>query len=356
MDRDKAVPALRAAAGLTMMGLLLANGAGAATITVNANGGAMYTSIQDAIYASNNGDTILVAAGIYNENVFVNKSVNLTGAGANVTIINAYDMDSNVIYISQQDGVNICNFTVTGGTGGMHPMRSAGIFLSMTNNTNLSNNIVSTNFYGIYLFSANNTNLSDNNVNSNYLGIHLMLSSNNTVYNNFFNNTNNFINSSSGINIWNTTKQAITNIVGGLNIGGNFWANPSGTGFSQTCMDANIDGICDSSYMLSTGNEDYLPLAIPTGYINGSVKYNNSGISGAIVTTNTSISTTTDASGFYSFKLPAGTYQLTATIDPEYYPYGSIAVTVEIGMTVELQDITPIKMPTGNITGIVSLV
>jgi len=109
-----------------------------------------------------------------------------------------------------------------------------------------------------------------------------MLSSNNTVYNNFFNNTNNFINSSSGINIWNTTKQAITNIVGGLNIGGNFWANPSGTGFSQTCMDANIDGICDSSYMLSTGNEDYLPLAIPTGYINGSVKYNNSGISGQL--------------------------------------------------------------------------
>ena len=51
---------------------------GAAIITVNAGGDAMYTSIQDAIHASNNSDTILVASGIYNENVIVNKSVNLT--------------------------------------------------------------------------------------------------------------------------------------------------------------------------------------------------------------------------------------------------------------------------------------
>jgi len=28
-----------------------------------------------------------------------------------------------------------------------------------------------------------------------------------------------------------------TNIIGGPNLGGNFWANPSGTGFSQTCID-----------------------------------------------------------------------------------------------------------------------
>ena len=358
MDRIKAciVHVFMTTIGITMLGLLLADGAGAAIITVNAGGDAMYTSIQDAIYASNNSDTILVASGIYNENVIVNKSVNLTGAGANVTIIHASDPDSNVIYVSQQDGVNISNFTITGGTGGRHPIRSAGIYLSMTNNTNVSNNIVSNNFYGIYLFSAINTNLSDNNVNSNILGIYLMLSSNNTIYNNFFNNTNNFINSSSGINRWNMSKQTTTNIIGGLNIGGNFWAYPNGTGFSQTCADANLDGICDSSYMLSTGNEDYLPLAIPTEYINGSVKYNNTGIAGAVVATNTSVSTITDTSGFYSFRLPAGNYQLTATSEPEYYPNSPIAVTVEIGTTVLVQDINLTKKPTGNIMGIVSLV
>lgn len=114
----------------------------------------MYTRIQDAINASNNSDTIIVAAGIYNENVIVNKSINLTGAGANVTIINASDPNSHVIFVSAQNGVNISDFTATGGTGGQHTSRSAGIYLSRTNNTSLSNNIVSNNFYGIYLFSA----------------------------------------------------------------------------------------------------------------------------------------------------------------------------------------------------------
>jgi len=375
MDRNKAFHILITT---IVFGLLVADGAGAATITVNASGGAMYTNIQDAINASNNSDTILVAAGIYNENLIVRKSIILTGAGANVTIINAFDPNSNVIYISQQNGVKISDFTVTGGTGGGHASRSAGIYISMSNNTNISNNIVSNNFYGIYLFSAINTNLSDNNVNSNNLGIDLMLSSkntirkntvvlnsnygisfsssNNTIYNNFFNNTNNFINSSSGINRWNTSKQTTTNIVGGPNIGGNFWDNLSGTGFSQTCTDANLDGICDSGYMLSTGNEDYLPLTIPTGYINGSVKYNNAGITGAVVATNTNVSTTTDTSGFYSFRLPAGNYQLTATCEPEYYPNSSMIIPLVIGTTVVAQDINLIKKPAGNITGIVSSV
>jgi hypothetical protein len=158
------------------------------------------------------------------------------------------------------------------------------------------------------------------------------------------------------ISIQTIGEQTTTNIVGGLNIGGNFWGNLSGTGFSQTCTDANLDGICDSSYMLDTGNEDYLPLAIPAGYINGSVRYNNTGIAGAVVTTDTNVSTTTDTSGLYSFRLPAGSYQLTATCEPEYYPNSSIAVAVVIGTTVVAQDINIIKKPTGNITGIVSLI
>ena len=53
-------------------------------------------------------------------------------------------------------------------------------------------------------------------------------------------------------------------------LGGNIWGNPDGTGFSQTCVDTNKDGICDSNYTLDPGNVDYLPLTIlppPTGNI-----------------------------------------------------------------------------------------
>lgn len=231
--------ALKISIGITMLVLLLAGGASSATLTV-CQGGCDYTSIQTAINAASNGDTILVAAGIYNENVIVNKSVNLTGAGADVTIVKASGPDSNVFFVSTQNGVNISGFTVTGGTGGIHPLYSAGIILSRTNNTNVSNNNVSNNFYGIYLFSAINTNLSNNHVNSNNYGIYIMLSSkniitnntiasnniyglscgysNNTIYNNFFNNTNNFDTRNTYSNIWNTTKQTGTNIVGGPNL------------------------------------------------------------------------------------------------------------------------------------------
>ena len=66
-------------------------------------------------------------------------------------------------------------------------------------------------------------------------------------------------------NNWNTTRQAGQRIYGsGTEIGGNYWANPSGTGYSQTCTDAVPvpDGFCDSAYTLSATepNIDYLPL------------------------------------------------------------------------------------------------
>lgn len=134
----------------------------------------------------------------------------------------------------------------------------------------LVNNTVSNSDYGVYLESSSDNNiLSSNTAYMNRInGIFLTGSSNNTVYNNHFNNTNNF--SIDGSNAWNTTLTNGTNIIQGPNIGGNYWANPNGTGFSQTCSDANGDGICDSSYMLDSNNIDYLPLAsVLVGDLNG---------------------------------------------------------------------------------------
>ena len=67
--------------------------------------------------------------------------------------------------------------------------------------------------------------------------------------------------------VLNTTKTAGLNIVGGPYLGGNYWANPNGAGYSQTCTDADEDGICDAPYFAGWGGTDtftdYLPLAIP---------------------------------------------------------------------------------------------
>ncbi len=100
--------------------------------------------------------------------------------------------------------------------------------------------------------------IKSSSISNNSLGIYLE-SSNNTIYNNYFNNTNNAV--ASGSNSLNVTRTIGSNIIDGPYIGGNFWAYPDGTGFSQLCADANADGICDSSYMSGIGNTDYLALA-----------------------------------------------------------------------------------------------
>ncbi len=98
----------------------------------------------------------------------------------------------------------------------------------------------------------------NNRISNNNPGIYLN-SSNNTIYNNYLNNSNNAI--TSGNNTWNIARTIGSNIIDGPYLGGNFWAHPNGTGFSQNCADANADGICDSSYMTSINNTDYLALA-----------------------------------------------------------------------------------------------
>jgi hypothetical protein len=64
------------------------------------------------------------------------------------------------------------------------------------------------------------------------------------------------------INYWNTTRQRGTRIYSaGTEIGGNYWTNPDGNGYSDTCTDADKDGFCDDPYVLATDNIDYLALS-----------------------------------------------------------------------------------------------
>ncbi|RXA19991.1 PKD domain-containing protein [Methanosarcina sp. MSH10X1] len=105
----------------------------------------------------------------------------------------------------------------------------------------------------------------------------------NHFYNNMFNNTVNFFNDTGNytgdyciakaINIsagknsvsLNTAKTSGINIAGGSYLGGNFWAKPDGTGFSQNCNDWNTDGIGDLIHTASAYDIDYLPLVSMPG-------------------------------------------------------------------------------------------
>lgn len=144
---------------------------------------------------------------------------------------------------------------------------AAGIYLRNSNDNDISNNRAHSNSgytgnaYGIILIYSNNNNISNNIANStgeSYNRAIYIQGDGNIIYNNYFNNGNNTYGSN---NTWNVRKTLGQNIIGGKFLGGNFWANPSGTGFSQICVDKNKDGICDSKYVLDSNNIDYLPLS-----------------------------------------------------------------------------------------------
>ena len=149
---------------------------------------------------------------------------------------------------------NIISFNQTGTT-------NIGVsLLTSSNYNNFTNGILTTGSKGFSIGGVciDNTITGFNITKIDNYGVYISGASSNKFYNNFFNNTNNtFVNV---VNYWNSTLTAGTNIVGGANIGGNFWANSTG-GFSETCTDADANGICDNLYNITSTNIDYLPLS-----------------------------------------------------------------------------------------------
>ena len=220
---------------------------------------------------SNRGFSILGESGQLGDNVFVGNTANynskygfvITGADNNI-------LEDNVA------NHNKCGIGIEYNSGyGYYP-----------ENNQLSNNILLFNTeYGIRLSKSKNSVINGNNLSYNSLrGIHgeyvdglkfydntviqnsegaYFISSNGLeVYNNLFNNDLNYGGSGA---TFNTTLKPGTNIIGGSLIGGNAWLRPDGKGFSQTCGDANGDGICDIKYQPKHSSWDYHPLSLDSG-------------------------------------------------------------------------------------------
>ena len=133
------------------------------------------------------------------------------------------------------------------------------VFTSCVNNT-IAGNTVNSNdaFYaGIMAFESTGDNAITENtvINNSPYGVRMYSSSGNRIYNNYFANTQNAYDD--GSNVWNTTLATGPNIVGGHEIGGNYWGDYAGT-------DSNGDGFGDEPHSVSGGlNHDYLPLVMP---------------------------------------------------------------------------------------------
>lgn len=282
--------------------LTLSSGIGAAAEVYVQPGDSIQTALDNAA----SGDVIILKPGIYTENIIVAKdglTIQSESGNPDDTIITAKSSDKHVISL-QADNVKISGLGLTGTKNDY-----TGIYLSECNHCIIENNKILNNGYGIYLLNSKSNNLSNNVVTNNGeygiilssstnntfsgntasdnkgTGIHISTSDGNTltgnnvssndvyglfvcpesddnlIYNNYLNNTNN-ADIENGIgNAYNTKKAEGENIVGGPYLGGNFWAEPEGTGFSDTAADADGDGIADSEYRLSQSTySDQLPL------------------------------------------------------------------------------------------------
>ncbi len=87
-------------------------------ITVDDSGGGYFTSIQDAIDFASEGNTVYVLAGIYFENLIVNKSIILMGEDKTTVIIDGGG-NGTVIHVSADD-VDISGFTIQNGEYGIY--------------------------------------------------------------------------------------------------------------------------------------------------------------------------------------------------------------------------------------------
>jgi parallel beta-helix repeat protein len=272
------------------------------TWTVDDDGPAHFSTIQEAINNATSGDVIFVRAGIYYERVIVNKSVSLVGEDRDSTIIDGRNETGSVISIKANQ-VSIKGFTIRGSP------TDSGILVDFSSGNEISHNTITNNNYGISLYSSGDNVISSNNISSNsndgiffYLssdnvvsgntisnnddGIYLLFSGDNVVSGNtiFSNNnygislyysTNNvvsgntiFSNNNYGIylalysnnnaiyrNNFNNTYQVWSDSANVWDDGdeGNYWSDYTG-------QDLNEDGIGDDPYVIDVNNQDNHPL------------------------------------------------------------------------------------------------
>jgi parallel beta-helix repeat protein len=194
-------------------------------------------------------------------NTFESSDLNIEGNTADLNT--AYEYST---------GINISNSTGVTTVGNRVENNRNGITYYNVTGTRIENNQANVNQnHGIGIFEGTNgITIVRNYIQNNGAGFSI---NNNgpdiLVYNNYLNNTDDAwfpVPDTTGItwNIDNTTGPDL-NIIGGPYFGGNYWAHPDGSGWSQTHPDLTGNGFSPDVYAIQGDptNTDNLPLAYP---------------------------------------------------------------------------------------------
>lgn len=260
-----------------------------------------YSSIQEAINSANEGDTIRVSSGKYNEHVVVNKTVNLVGENCKTTIIDGNGTQTILELV--KPNVNVSSFTIRNGTDkGVYltddadscmitrckiENNSYGIFVKSNNSLLTGNIIVNSNISGILIYASCGCSplwrniITENNLSNNYYGVQLINSVEGQVYH------NNFINNTYQAYLYPSSNTTWDN---GYPSGGNYWSTYKSTDIRKgpNQEEPGSDGIGDVSYTMFAIITDNFPLMAPISKFDA---YNENGASYSVdIVSNSTIS------------------------------------------------------------------
>ncbi len=215
------------------------------------------------------GPTVITSPGTYyftrdilnrNEPVCIEvktPGVTIDGRGYRLSGTGTQDTSAG-IFVNNIPDVTVKNLKISGWGYGIY-YYDQGVSLGRVEGCTIENNV----FAGVVLYNkVHGVSVAGNRItNQAQRGVWVADASDNVIYNNWFSNAGvnaDVVGTSSG-NAFTVVKRAGPNILGGLWIGGNYWAKPDGNGFSQTHGDGNGDGFSDEVFTFS-GHVDSLPL------------------------------------------------------------------------------------------------
>ncbi|ACL16355.1 NosD domain-containing protein [Methanosphaerula palustris] len=176
------------------------------------------------------------------------------------------------------DGLNITNLAISNWEDGCYLYHAtngsvndttisdcsyAGIFLDgETTNLAIADNTLTSNYRGLLSRSTADIRVEHNRITESLnTGLYLLSMNQSLIADNQIVNGQNVI-ISGWVNTtsWNTSKTTGQNLAGGPYLGGNYWGNPTQTGFSDLAVDQNRDGFADSPNQIAAGTMDQFPL------------------------------------------------------------------------------------------------